>query len=117
RVPRRAASLRCEVEERPQGFEVCRTARVLAWIGHLAAHLSAPEMADFAIATREDAEAGDVGIVGADVGAGVVAFRIGVERQVAPAAFFFEVEHASNRGARCDSESDTVAQVSGSSIP
>jgi hypothetical protein len=48
----------------------------LAGVGHLAAHLAAPEVADCAIAASEDGEAGDVAIVDADVGSSVVAFGV-----------------------------------------
>src|SRR5260370_40893775 len=69
-VPGGAAACGCEVEDRPQGVDVRGSARVLAGVGHLAAHLSAPEVADCASAASEDGEAGDVAIVGADIGAG-----------------------------------------------
>src|SRR5258708_29782294 len=78
-VPGGAATCGCEVEDRPQGVDVRGSARVLAGVGHLTAHLSAPEVADCAIDASEDVEAGNVTIVGADVGAGVVAFGVGVD--------------------------------------
>ena len=52
---------------------------ILAGVGHFATHFATPEVADGAVAAGEDAEPGNVGVVGADVGAGVVAARIGVE--------------------------------------
>ena len=79
-VPGGAAACGCKVEDRPQGIDVRGSARVLAGVRHLAAHLSAPEVADCAIAASEDVEAGDIAIVGVDVGAGVVSFGVGVDR-------------------------------------
>jgi hypothetical protein len=40
------------------GVEVWASARVLAEIGHLTTHLSAPEVADYTIAARKDSVAG-----------------------------------------------------------
>jgi hypothetical protein len=93
-VPSGAAACGSEVKDRPQGVDVRGSARVLAGVGHLAAHLAAPEVADCAIAASEDIEAGDIAIVGVDVGAGVVAFAVGVDLQVLPATFFLELEEA-----------------------
>src|SRR6266851_1139647 len=73
-VPGGAAACGCKVEDRPQRVGVRGSARVLTRVGHLATHLSATEVADCAFAASEDIEAGDIAIVGADVGAGVVAF-------------------------------------------
>src|SRR6267154_2032131 len=116
-VPSGVAARGCEVKDRPQGVGVRGSARVLAGVGHLAAHLSAPEVADCAIDASEDGETGDVAIVGADVGAGVVGFSVGVDLQVLPATFFLELEEAFDRRACSDGEGDTLAQVSGGAFP
>src|SRR5690349_13049991 len=70
-VPSGTAACACEVKDRPQGIEVRGSTRVLAGVCHLAAHLSAPEVADCAIAASEDSKAWNVAIIGADIGAGV----------------------------------------------
>ena len=54
-------------------------------------------MADSAVAASEDSEARNVVILGTDIGPGVVAFDVGVNLQVLPAAFSFEVEEAFDR--------------------
>ncbi len=72
-IPGGATTCGCQVEDRPQGIEVRRSAWVLAWVSHITAHLSAPEVADCATAASQDGEAGDVAIFGADIGACVVA--------------------------------------------
>jgi hypothetical protein len=78
-VPSGTATCGCKVKNRPQGVEVRGSARVLVGIGHFAVHLSAPKVANYALAATKNAEAWDIAIVGIDIGAGVVAFRVGVD--------------------------------------
>jgi len=75
-VPGGAAARGCKVEDRPQRVDVRGSARVLTGVGHLAAHLAAPEVADCAIAASEDIEVGDIAIVGADLDAGANKARV-----------------------------------------
>src|ERR1700733_4612342 len=116
-VPGIAASGGCQVQDCPQGVQVWGAARVLAGIGHLTTHLPAPEVPNSAIAATKDGEAGDVAIVGADIGASVIAFRIRINLQILPGTFLFETEKAFDWRACGDRDGNTFAQVSGGTLP
>src|SRR4051794_7159254 len=73
RIPVGSAPLRCGVEQGPEHVEFGRATRVLSGIGHRTAHFAGPEMTEGAIAAREHAVAGHIGIVRADIVARVVA--------------------------------------------
>src|SRR6185437_6669995 len=92
-------------------------AGVLAGVGGLGAHLAAPEVADDAVAAGEDVEGGGVAVFGVDVGAGVVALRVGVESKVLPAALLFEGEQALDGRAGDDAEGDELRDVARGAVP
>lgn len=73
RLPVGAAPVWRGVEDRPERIEVGRAAWILLGVGHRGAHLAGPEMPDRAVALREHAVAGHIGIVGANVVARVIA--------------------------------------------
>src|SRR5580765_3914430 len=111
-VPGGAAALGGEVEDDvPERVGVGGSAAVLSGVGHVVVHLAGPEVIDGSVAAGEDVERGDVAVFGADVGAGVVAFGVGVDGQVAPAAVFAIVDYAADGGARGDGEGDALAGV------
>src|SRR5690349_16200419 len=76
-VPVGATAFGSPVEHEPEGIEIGAAARVLAGVGHGGTHFAGVEMADHAVAAGEDTEAGNVGVVGIDVGAGVFAAGVG----------------------------------------
>ena len=76
-IPVDTAAFRRPIQHRPERIEVWSSARVLSRVGHFAAHLSAIKVVDFSVALGEDAETGNVGVVGADVGARVLPRRVG----------------------------------------
>lgn len=77
--------------------QVWRTARVLAGIGSLRPHLTAPEVADHAIPAGKDAETWYVRILGADTVSGAVTAALGANFDVPPAALLLERYEPLNR--------------------
>src|SRR6478736_578239 len=107
-IPVGAAPLRCGVEQVPQHVEVGRTARILAGIGHHAAHLAGPEVADGAVAAGEHAVAGYIGIIAADIVARVVAGGIAEYLVPRPAARLLRRDQPFDRRARDEHQRDTL---------
>ena len=94
-VPVGAAALRRPVEHLPEQVEVRGAARVLAGIGHLAAHLFTVEVADGFALAGEDAEAGYTIIFRVDVGSGVFAGGVGDDGRLAkPRCFLYSTSRS-----------------------
>ena len=96
-MPIRAAAFRRQVQHQPERIDVRRATRILSRVGHRTAHLAAVKVTDDSIAPGEDAEAGDIGVFGADVGAGVVAGHIGHEWKIGEAALLLVREQPIDR--------------------
>src|SRR6476620_5169697 len=114
RIPILAAALRRGVEDSPQRIEFGRTTRILTGVGGCRSHFARPEMADGAVAARENVVAGRIGIMRGDVIARVVARPIRIDLVPRPAARLFGLdraigERATNTNAMHRSRSGSLA--------
>src|SRR5262249_1299688 len=116
-IPLRTASLWGQIQHQPERIDVRSTTRILARVRHRCAHFSTVEVSNDSLAKREDAEAGNVGVLRIYVGPSVLAVDIRKEREVREAALLPVFDQALDGGTGSDSRGDPLSQVDGSPVP